>query len=64
MFGWIITAFGLVLVLEGLIYALFTDNIRKMMEMALNMPAQTLRQLGLFMASIGFLLIWLVEKFL
>lgn len=61
--GTIIAAFGFVLILEGLIYAFFTDAMRKMMAVALKMPTQTLRNFGLIMASIGFFLVWLVEKF-
>ncbi|MEM7679913.1 MAG: DUF2065 domain-containing protein [Pseudomonadota bacterium] len=63
VFGTIVFAFALVLIVEGLIYAFFTDAIKRMMALALEMPIPTLRNFGLLMASIGFFLVWLIEKF-
>lgn len=61
--SYIITAFALVFVIEGLIYALFTDAVRNMMAMAVKLPKETLRNFGFAMASIGILLVWLAGKF-
>lgn len=49
----IVTALALVLVIEGLIYAIFPDQVRKMMAMAVMMPVNQLRSVGLAMALVG-----------
>lgn len=49
----IVTALALVLVIEGLIYAIFPDQVRKMMAMAVMMPVNQLRSVGLVMALVG-----------
>lgn len=54
-------ALGLVLVLEGLVWAAFPDGMRKAMAQALDAPPVTLRALGLGAALTGLLLIWLVR---
>lgn len=55
------TAFGLVLVLEGLLYALFPDGMRRMMEAALAAPPEMLRRTGLAALTVGVLIVWLVR---
>ncbi|HQX26356.1 MAG TPA: DUF2065 domain-containing protein [Alphaproteobacteria bacterium] len=59
----LLTAFSLVFVIEGLIYALFPDHIKKLMAMALSMPTQPLRIFGLLMASLGILAIYILKTF-
>jgi hypothetical protein len=49
----ILGALALVLVIEGLIYAIFPDQVRKMMAMAVMMPVNQLRSAGLVMALAG-----------
>jgi uncharacterized protein YjeT (DUF2065 family) len=51
-------AIGLVLILEGLLYALFPDGVKRMMAFALEQPDQQLRNLGLVVASIGALIVY------
>ncbi|GJL86204.1 MAG: hypothetical protein DHS20C02_19790 [Micavibrio sp.] len=58
---YILTAFALVFVIEGLIYALFPDSVRKMMAMAIQMPPEKLRMFGFVMAATGFGLVWLLQ---
>ncbi len=60
---YILTALALVFIIEGLFYGFFTQAARKMMEAALQIPLGTLRNFGFGMASIGFLFLWLIEKF-
>ena len=60
---YILTAFSLVFVIEGLLYALFPDSIKRMMAMAITMDSGQLRGLGLFMAALGFLMVWLLDLF-
>jgi uncharacterized protein YjeT (DUF2065 family) len=57
----LLVAVGLVLVIEGIAYALFPDGMRSMMQRALDMPAQTLRFGGLLAAVIGVAVVWLVR---
>lgn len=54
-------ALGLVLVLEGLVWAAFPDGMRKAMAQALEASPATLRSLGLGAALTGLLLIWLLR---
>ncbi len=56
-----LTALGLVLVIEGAIYALFPDGMKRMMAVALALPAARLRAMGLAAAAIGILIVWLVR---
>lgn len=58
---YILTALALVFVIEGLMYALFPDFVRKMMAMAVMMDVRKLRFFGLIMASLGLLTIWLMD---
>ncbi len=52
--GYILTALSLVFVIEGLVYALFPDAVRRMMAMALTIPTSQFRAFGLVMAVTGF----------
>jgi len=54
-------AVGLVLVLEGALYALFPGGMRRMMAMVLEMPQSTVRAAGLVSAVTGFVIVWLVR---
>ena len=54
-------AFGLVLVLEGLVWAAFPQGMRKAMAQAQESSPATLRALGLGAAVAGLLLIWVVR---
>ena len=54
-------ALGLVLVLEGLIWAAFPEGMRKAIAQALEASPVTLRALGLGAAVSGLLLIWLLR---
>ncbi|MFN3701614.1 MAG: DUF2065 domain-containing protein [Alphaproteobacteria bacterium] len=54
---YIFTAIALIFVIEGLLYALFPDMMRKMMMSALSLPPATLRNFGIAMVIIGFALV-------
>jgi uncharacterized protein YjeT (DUF2065 family) len=56
-----LAAIGLVLVLEGVLYALFPEGMKRMMVSALEMPPSILRGGGLVAAFIGFVVVWLVR---
>lgn len=52
--------FGLVLVIEGLMYALFPDYLRRAMAMLLSMPIHQIRTLALISIALGVGVVWLV----
>ncbi|MGB7288443.1 MAG: DUF2065 domain-containing protein [Salaquimonas sp.] len=58
----LIIALGLFLVLEGLIYALFPNGVKKMAEQLPGIPDQTLRFLGVMVIAAGVLVVWLAKS--
>lgn len=54
-------ALGLVLVLEGVAYALFPAKMQEMMQQVQLIPAQVLRLMGIAAVAIGWLVVWLVR---
>lgn len=54
-------ALGLVLVIEGLVYAGFPGAMRAMVEELAKLPDQTLRTCGLIAVAIGVFIVWLVK---
>ena len=54
-------AFALVLVIEGLLYALFPDAMKRMMVSALSMPSSSMRTAGLLAAIIGVGIVLLIR---
>ncbi len=56
-----ITALGLVLVIEGVAYALFPDAMKRMMVQILEMPTPTLRTASVTAAVIGVGIVWMVR---
>jgi len=56
-----VTAVGLVLVLEGALYALFPEGMQRMMQQALAMSPSFLRKTGLVVAVTGFFVVWLMR---
>lgn len=59
--GDFLAALGLALAIEGMLYALFPDGMRKMMAQALSQPTGLLRTVGLVAALIGVGVVWLVR---
>lgn len=57
----LIVALGLVLVIEGILYALFPDAMRRMMAQVLEMPPSVIRGAGLTAAAVGLGLVWLIR---
>ena len=57
----IIAAFGLVLVLEGAICALFPEFAKRLAAQAQTVPGDTLRTVGIVCAGIGVALVWVVR---
>lgn len=55
-------AIGLVLVLEGLIYAIAPDAMKRMMVDMLTIPSSNLRVGGVVAMALGVLIVWLVRS--
>lgn len=56
------TALGLVLVIEGLLLALFPERLMRMTVLLLQLPGERLRWAGAIAALLGVLVVWLVRR--
>ena len=56
-----IIAIGLVLLIEGLLCALFPSKIKNMSKIIEAMSANKLRTIGIIFAIIGFIIIWYIK---
>ena len=59
----IFTAVGLLLFIEGLLYALFPNSMKSMLNSMKDLSEQKLRVGGLIFAIIGFVIIAYIKKF-
>ena len=57
----LIVAIGLVLVIEGLLYAVAPTTARRLAEMARDVPPDRLRIVGVIAVAIGVVIVWLVR---
>jgi len=57
----LITAIGLMLVLEGALYALFPNAMKRMAAEMLNASEQSIRVMAVIIAIIGVFIIWIVR---
>lgn len=55
--------FALILVVEGLIYAIAPEGMKKLLLRMVELPASTLRTAGLFSVILGLLLLWAAKTF-
>jgi uncharacterized protein YjeT (DUF2065 family) len=58
----ILTAVGLLLFIEGLLYAIFPSSMKTMLNSMKNLSEQKLRIGGLIFAIIGFIIIAYIKK--
>lgn len=58
----IFTAFAIIFVIEGLLYALFPEHMQKIMASALKLPPEILRRAGSVLAITGFAMVLLIER--
>ena len=58
----LIIAFGLLLFIEGILYALFPSKMKNMLKKIDNIKDSQLRSGGLIFAIIGFLIVWYIKK--
>ena len=54
----LVIAFGLLLFIEGLLYALFPSKMKNMLKTIETMEVNQLRTGGLIFAFIGFAIVW------
>ncbi|MTI19182.1 DUF2065 domain-containing protein [Rhodobacteraceae bacterium RKSG542] len=57
----LVVAIGLVLVLEGVLYALAPGHMKDFMKKAQELPEQSLRTGGLVALFLGFLIVWIAR---
>jgi uncharacterized protein len=57
----LLMALGLVLVIEGLTYALVPRQMQNMMRMLQERPPEQLRLMGTIVLALGVLVVWLVQ---
>ncbi len=57
----LLVALGLVMVIEGLLYALFPEGMKRMMQLLLTLPSEQVRSAGLVFAVIGVGIVWLLR---
>ncbi len=58
MMQFILGSLGLLLIIEGLLYALFPNRMKNMIRSMLEMNNDTLKWGGLASATVGFLMLW------
>ncbi len=58
----LIIAFGLLLFIEGILYALFPSKMKNMLKKINIVKESQLRSGGLIFSIIGFLIVWYVKK--
>ncbi|MBT3305485.1 MAG: DUF2065 domain-containing protein [Alphaproteobacteria bacterium] len=54
------TALGLAIALEGILYSLFPDAMKRMMAQVIVLPSGTIRGFGIGAAVTGVFILWLV----
>lgn len=57
----LILALGILLVVEGALYALFPAAMKRMMAIVQQMPDSNLRTAGMVFAFLGTLLVWFLH---
>ena len=60
MITFILGSLGLLLIIEGLLYAVFPNRMKSMIQKMLEMSNDTLKWGGLMSAILGFLMLWTV----
>ena len=58
----LITAFGLFLFIEGIIYALFPSKMKNMLKKIETIKDSQLRTGGLIFVIIGFFIVWYIKN--
>ena len=59
----LLLALGLVMIIEGLAYALAPSLIERMLELLRSMPEAAVRQMGWLVVVTGAILVWIAWQF-
>lgn len=59
----VLLGIGLVLVFEGLVFALLPNRLEELIKAISDMPIETRRAFGLAAVAIGVLLVWAAKAF-
>ena len=59
----LIIAIGLLLFIEGALYALFPSKMKNMLKIIEKLPVNDLRISGILFALIGFFIVWLNKSY-
>ena len=57
----VITAVGLIFVIEGVLYALFPEAMKRILWQVLELPTNVIRTAGLVAALVGLGVVWLAR---
>ncbi len=57
----LLTALALAVAIEGIVYALFPDAMKRMMAQVMKQPSGSIRTAGLIAAVAGVFVLWLVR---
>ena len=58
----LVIAIGLLLFIEGILYALFPSKMKNMLKIVEKLPISQLRISGLLFAIIGFAIVWYTKR--
>ena len=58
----LVIAIGLLLFIEGMLYALFPSKMKNMLKIIEKLPVGQLRISGLLFALIGFVIVWYLKR--
>jgi uncharacterized protein YjeT (DUF2065 family) len=58
----LLTALALILVIEGIVYSLFPEMVKRLAARTTQMPAQSLRIGGLIAAVLGVIIVWILRR--
>ena len=58
----LISAIGLLLFIEGLLFAIFPTRIKNMLKAIEKISATKLRSVGVFFLILGFLIVWYIKN--
>ncbi|MHA6262660.1 DUF2065 domain-containing protein [Arenibacterium sp. CAU 1754] len=59
--AFILLALGLLLIVEGLAYALAPSLVERMLQMLAELPLPARRQVGLIAVATGIILLWMAD---
>lgn len=58
----LLLALGLVMILEGLVYALAPSLLERMLQILRELPEKAVRQMGALVVVLGLILVWLAYQ--